>query len=103
MLADRKFSRKLCRSILKYSPDSLIVCLCCCCYNLAKGNVPINETDLIQLRKFGKWIRNVADLNSTASKKRKFLLEGSPSSKKALDLALPLILELIINYFSEAS
>ncbi len=101
ILADRKLSRKLRRSILKHGPDSLIVCLCGCCYNLARGNVPINETDFSHLKKFGKWIHNVADLNSTALKKRKFLLGGSQSSKKALDLALPVILELIINYFSE--
>ncbi len=102
ILADSKLDHRIKKSILNYGPDTLITCLCCCCLNLIKGNLPLNQSQLKKLKRHRKWIRNVADTSSTVSKKRKFLTNkggGGGASKRALDIALPLILNLVLEHF----
>ncbi len=100
ILANRKLNRKIRDSILRHGPDSLIVCLCSCCHNLVRGNLPLGGLHLKRLKCHRKWIHNIADTNCSAAKKRKFLL-GGKSSNQALEIALPLILELVLSHFAQ--
>ncbi len=100
ILADSKIDHRIKKSILNYGPDALITCLCCCCLNLIKGNLPLKQSQLKKLKRHQKWIHNVADTRSTVTKKRKFLTnKGGGASKRALDIALPLILNLVLEHF----
>lgn len=45
-------------------------------YNLLKGNIPINEKDIIRLRKYKKQLKLLISKRTSIKKKRKLLKEN---------------------------
>ena len=55
----------LVKRILKNSDDDLIKCLCECCHNLLKGNIPLSKKEVSKLKKYKKSIRYFAKKSIT--------------------------------------
>ncbi len=98
ILANKDINKALKKAVVQHGPDSLIVCLCSCCHNILRGAVPMKKSHLLKLKKHRKFIHKVADVSTSAGRKRKYL-KGA-GVRQALNEALPLILNLVLEYFS---
>lgn len=67
--------KNLRRAILENADPDLILCLCECCDNLLKGNVPINSEQKQKLSKHKNHIRNLANRKNTIKEKRNILIQ----------------------------
>ena len=71
-----KAKPKLASGIIKNSSEDFIKCLCECCLNLLKGNIPISQGQKKKLKKYKNPVRNLAKKSVSIKHKRKIVQRG---------------------------
>lgn|SRR6185436_16527503 len=69
---------KLKRSLLKQhsNKNDFVRCMSDCCYNILKGNIPLNRGQLSKLRRQKRVIRAIADKKTSLKKKKQIIQKG---------------------------
>lgn len=62
--------------ILQHGDNRIIECLCRCCFNILKGNVPLSSYELKRLRRYKKLLHKLVDRKHSTAKKRSILVQS---------------------------
>lgn len=88
-------SVKLRKDLIKKFPQSCINCICECCLNTLKGNVPLNSQQKKSLSRHKHTLRLLADKKVPVNKKRKVLIQKGGFLNILLPAALSVLTTLI--------
>lgn len=82
-----KAGSKVRQTILEEAPDSLVLCICDCAKSILKGEIPLSEEKVEQLRRHQSAIRQIAE-PARATSKRALLLQGGGPIERGLSAVL---------------
>ncbi len=86
--------KKTISEILKSSKNDFIKCINDCCFNILNGNISLNKTEQIKLKKFKKIIRKIVANKKNFKKQKKIITTQTGGF-------LPLLITPVLTLISE--